>query len=354
VVFDLTDRWTLNAGVRYSDDEKKVNFDNTRVQNPSIVVQDDHVDYKAGLDFKVNDDLMIYGTYATGYRPSAYNSRPFQWTQVVSVGQEDADSYELGLKADLFDRRLRVNLAAFYIDYANRILPVAGTECPVLNDPPGPPVYSTVPPGTPDSSIDSVGNNCITATQVSRTNYQNGPAEIEGVELELMWRPTDALTLQGQFGMIDWSSDDIENCDFNFNGIPDPVEDPGTTCISDLPSQVPDQNWSVGMSYAFAMGAGGTLTPRVDVYGQSEICFGPVLAAGQALEDICDDGYELVNASLMWTSAEGEWTATLGLTNATDEEYILNSFPLTSFGQPHAEKQPGHPQEWFLTVQKNF
>jgi outer membrane receptor protein involved in Fe transport len=79
-----------------------------------------------------------------------------------------------------------------------------------------------------------------------------------------------------------------------------------------------------------------------------------VLAAGQALEDICDDGYELVNASLMWTSAEGEWTATLGLTNATDEEYILNSFPLTSFGQPHAEKQPGHPQEWFLTVQKNF
>ena len=117
VVFDLTDQWSFNAGVRYSDDKKNVDFDNTRVQNPNLEVAATHTDWMVGVNFKATDTTMVYGTAATGYRPSAYNSRPFQWTQVVAVGQEDADSYELGLKMDLFDRRLRLNLAGFYIDY---------------------------------------------------------------------------------------------------------------------------------------------------------------------------------------------------------------------------------------------
>jgi iron complex outermembrane recepter protein len=348
VVFDLSDRWTLNAGVRQSSDEKNVNFDNTRVQNPSVVVENDHFDWKAGVDFKPSGNLMIYGAVATGYRPGAYNSRPFQWTQVVAVDQEESDSYELGLKTDLFDRTLRANLAAFYVDYGTRILPVAGTECPVINDPPGPPIYATVDPSTPGAVTDSLGNVCLST--LPRTNYQNGPAEIEGVELELTWRPVPELTFQGQVGWLDWSSDDIENCDFNFDGVPDA----NSTCISDLPGQVPDLNWSVGASYAWDFGTAGTLTPRADVYGQSEICFGPVVASLATKDQLCDDGYELLNVSLMWASAESGWRATVGVTNATDEEYILNSFPLTSFGQPHAEKQPGRPSEWFLTLEKNF
>ena len=104
VVFDLTDQWSFNAGVRYSDDKKNVDFDNTRVQNPNLEVAATHTDWMVGVNFKATDTTMAYGTVATGYRPSAYNSRPFQWTQVVAVGQEDADSYELGLKMDLFDR----------------------------------------------------------------------------------------------------------------------------------------------------------------------------------------------------------------------------------------------------------
>ena len=348
VVFDLSDRWTLNAGVRSSEDEKNVNFDNTRVQNPSVVVKDDHFDWRAGLDFRATDSVMIYGSTATGYRPSAYNSRPFQWTQVVVVGQEDAESYELGVKADMFDRTLRANLAAFYVDYGHRILPVGGSECPVINQPPGPPIYLTVPPETPGAVTDSLGNVC--ASTLPRTNYQNGPAEIEGVELELAWRPVEEFTLQGQVGWLDWSSDDIENCDFNFDGLPDV----GVTCISDLPSQVPELNWSVGGSYAFGLGAAGTLTPRVDVYGQSEICFSPLINATSTKDDVCDDGYELVTASLMWASTDDGWRATLGMTNLTDEEYFLNSFPLTVFSQPTAEKQPGRPSEWFLTIEKDF
>jgi iron complex outermembrane receptor protein len=353
VVFDLTDQWSFNAGVRYSDDQKDVDFDNTRVQNPSLQVAATHTDWMAGVNWKATAATMMYATAATGYRPSAYNSRPFQWTQVVAVGQEDADSYELGLKMDLFDRTLRLNLAGFYIDYAHRILPVGGTECPVLNDPPGPPVYLSSPPG-PGTSLDSLGNNCLTVAQVSRTFYANGPAKIKGVELEMAWRPVEALNITGQIGKLYWESDDIDNCDFNFDGVPDP----GTTCINDLPPQVPDMNWSIGLSYGFALGEAGSLTPRVDVYGQTEICFGPAVPTSTVATDIrsqlCDDGYELVNASLIWASADNGWSATLGVTNATDEDYNYNSFPLTLFGQPTAEKQPAPPREWFVTIEKQF
>jgi iron complex outermembrane receptor protein len=340
-VYQLNDRWSTNFGVRYSEDEKKVNFNNTRVVNPAVLVEDDHTDWKIGLDWQASDSMMLYGSVSTGYRPGAYNSRPFQATQVVAVDQEESTAYEFGMKADFFDNTLRLNLAAFYTDWETRILPVAGTECPLLDLGP-PPVYLTVDPSTPGAVQDSLGQYCTTT--VSRTFYANSPGEVTGFEAEFAWRPLDPLMISGQIGLLDWKSPDIDNCDFNLDGIPDP----GAICTSDLPSQVPDQNWSLSASWDFDIANGSLLTPRVDVYGQTEICFGPATVNG------CVDGYELVNASLVWTSPQADWTAQLGVSNLTDEFYWLNTFPLTDFGQPTAEGQPGRPREWFLAVSRNF
>ena len=343
-VYGFNDQWSVNFGGRYSEDEKDVNFDNTRVQNPNVQVKDEHFDWKVGLDFKATDTILLYGSIATGYRPGAYNSRPFQATQVVAVGQEESIAYELGMKGDFFDNTLRTNLAVFYTDYSTRILPVAGTECPLLDLGP-PPVYATVPPNTPGAVQDSLGNWCFNT--VSRTFYANAPGEITGFEAEVAWAPVEGLLFSGQIGILGWQSPDIDNCDFNLDGVPDA----GANCISDLPSQVPDQNWSVSGSYDIPLGDYGMLTPRVDVYGQSEICFGPV---SNFPEQNCADGYEIVNAALIWTSREDYWTVQLGLTNLTDKNYWLNVFPLVNFGQPHAEAQPGRPQEWYLTFTRNF
>ena len=148
--------------------------------------------------------------------------------------------------------------------------------------------------------------------------------------------------------MLDWESDDIDNCDFNFDGHPDP----GTTCINDLPPQVPDMNWSVGLSYAIGLGGCGNFDTRVDVYGQSRDLFRSWVSPPR--RTACDDGYELVNASLMWASPREAGARRSGVTNVADEDYFLNSFDLTGFGQPYVSKQPARPQEWFLTVQRNF
>jgi iron complex outermembrane receptor protein len=344
-VYDFNDQLALTGGVRYSDDEKKVDFDNTRVQNPFLVVEDHHFDWKAGLDYKLNEDLLLYASAATGYRPGSYNPRPFQWTGVVAVDAEESLAYEGGFKSDWFDRKFRLNVAGFYTNYKTRILPVGGTECLVLNGPPGPPVYLTVPAGTIDTvtgmpvTADSIGNLCDTSVKLSRTFYQNGPADIWGAEVEATVRPVDALTITGAFGYTHWKSDDIQ----------------GNAAVQDdYPVYVPELNWTVSASYDIGMGNGSMLTPRVDVYGQSDICTTITFDTTEFPEAGCSDGYELVNVRLQWTSPEAKWIAAFGMTNLFDEEYFLNKFNLTAFGQPAAEGQPGRYREWYFTVGRNF
>ncbi len=330
-VTNFTDRLSMTLGVRYSDDKKDVAFDNTFVVTP-IHISDNHTDWRAGFDFKINDNVMTYVSAATGYRPPAYNPRPFTPAQAVAVGGEEMTSYELGLKADLFDRKLRTNIALFYSDYNKRIVPIGGTECI-------PPLVTATTPG---AILDSNGNYCLATT--SLTSYQQlTGAKIKGAEVELAWRPIEPLMFNGTFGYTDWSSPDIDNCDFNQDGLPDA----GITC-TDRPTYVPKFNWSAGASYDITFDGGSKLTPRLDAYGQSEICSSITSTLA------CADAYTLLNVRLQWTSPKGEWMAAAGGTNVTDEEYFLNIFDLTPFGQNTTEGQPGRPAEWYFEVSRKF
>jgi iron complex outermembrane receptor protein len=323
-VYDVTEQLALSVGFRWSDDSKAAQFDNSIVQ-ATLDSSEDRWDYKFGLDYQLTDDIMLYASTATGYRPQAVNPRPFQVTQFLPVDGEEAESYDFGIKGDFFDSRVRLNVAGFYIDYSQRIVPQGGTECTLI---PGTTTYDTVAPGTPDAVTDSLGNTCLATTSLTR--YVNEPGEILGVEIEGQWNPTDALTLSGVFGLIDWSSDDVINP------------------ISNAPVYVPEINWSASAFYEFNMNNGSTLTPRFDVIGQTDICTNSNTAAS------CSDGYELVNFRLEWASPGRDWTAAVGVTNLTDETYFLNKFDLQAFGQPTLEGQPGRPQEWYLTVRRNF
>ena len=334
--YDINERMTLTAGFRYSHDWKKVDFDNTRVVSPGVIVENSHFDWKAGIDYKWTDDIMTYFTASTGYRPGSYNPRPFQASQVVSVDQEESTAYEIGAKTDWLDNRLRLNVAGFYTDWSTRILPVGGTECPLVSFPPA--VYATVPAGTPGAVTDSIGNTCLPPV-VSRTFYQNGPGEIYGVEVEGTWNVTEALSLSGSYGLTKWHSSDI-------NGDP--------TILNKTPPYVPEQNWSLSASYGVPIDNGSTFTPRLDVFGQSEICSSNITTTAPIPGAGCAKGYVLLNGRVDWTSPSNDWNVAVGVTNLTNRQYYLNIFDLTIFGQPTAEGQPGHPREWYVTVRRNF
>ena len=331
-VYELTDQLSFTLGARYSKDDKDEQFDNSIVAT-SLSTSNNHFDWKAGADYKFTDNLLGYVSAATGYRPQSFNPRPFQRTQFVQVDGEEAKSYEMGMKADLLERKLRLNGAVFYVDYGKRIVAVPGVECTLLN-PTGtaPPIYNTVPVGTPGSVTDSLGNTCLSGNTTSRTFYQNFPGKIKGAELELAFRPIEPLTISGSFGYTDFTADDL-----NAPGV-----------VNDRPAYVPKTNWSVAAFYQFGLAGGATLTPRVDVYGQSEICTGITTKAS------CSEGYELANARVEWASAERSWTTAVGVQNLANKEYYLNKFDLSGFGQPTTEGQPGAPREWYLSVSRNF
>jgi iron complex outermembrane receptor protein len=75
---------------------------------------------KAGLDWRPNHDTMLYASWARGYRSGGFSPRAETAQFATTPFQpETVDSYEIGGKFDLFDRKLQLNLAGFVADYKN-------------------------------------------------------------------------------------------------------------------------------------------------------------------------------------------------------------------------------------------
>jgi iron complex outermembrane receptor protein len=69
------------------------------------------------MDYVPLDRLMLYAKYSRGQRAGGYNFRVTSSLTALPFDPETVDAYELGAKSDLFDRRLRMNLALFRTDY---------------------------------------------------------------------------------------------------------------------------------------------------------------------------------------------------------------------------------------------
>lgn len=122
----------LTAGLRYTSDHFN---DNVVLSNglspvlpPSPFQQRDSfskLTYRAILDTKLTPDILLYASYSRGFKSGGYNlSTPTQMIGAATVPAdvvkpEVLDSYEVGLKSDLFDRKVRFNIAGYHYDYSN-------------------------------------------------------------------------------------------------------------------------------------------------------------------------------------------------------------------------------------------
>lgn len=89
---------------------------------PSSLNQN-NVSWRVGLDWKARPDTLVYATIAKGYKAGGYTLTPAVLvSQMKPVTQESVVDYEVGLKTDLFDRRVHVDVAGFYYDYSNKQL----------------------------------------------------------------------------------------------------------------------------------------------------------------------------------------------------------------------------------------
>jgi iron complex outermembrane receptor protein len=114
----LDGKLELTGGLRYTYDKKDESEGTTSSIAPSVFLPErsntwHNVGYSASVSYQWTPGFMTYGRIASSYKAGGYN--PGDLT--VAYDPEKALSFEVGFKTDLFDRRLRLNMAAFHTRY---------------------------------------------------------------------------------------------------------------------------------------------------------------------------------------------------------------------------------------------
>jgi len=324
-IYHLTDAWRFTAGARISNDKKSDLNDNTIVVQ-SVSSSKTRFDWLVGSDYQFTPSMMAYVQAATGYRPPAFNPRPFQTSQFKPVSGESLTEYEIGFKNDFLDHRARVNLAFFYGDYKQHIVGASGLEC------------VTNPDGT------CVGGPTAPAV-VPLTAYVNAPAKLSGFEVDAQFRPVQDLLLTASTGYLHTSASAT-----TFQGVPYT----GLTPTGEF-GGVPKWTASASAQYTYTLPNGSTLSPRWDSYMNTRICeFAANSVTGYTALSSCAGGFVLHNVRLEYADKDRTWVAAAGINNVTNKFYWQDIFDLTAFGEPTIEGQPSAPRMWYLTVRRNF
>ena len=135
--YDVTDRLTLTAGVRYTDDEKDfrvLQFSAlwldlgipTFLADP-INVSDGQTSYEISANFAMTDESSLYARFANGFRAQTIQGRDVAFLETPTVATpETINSIEAGYKADLFSGRARINLGVFHYEVDDMQLSIIG------------------------------------------------------------------------------------------------------------------------------------------------------------------------------------------------------------------------------------
>jgi iron complex outermembrane receptor protein len=340
--FAVTDQLHLTAGARYTREDKNYTFNHFNplidIPNPVLDLRDvegrtsyDHIDWKAGLDYQWTPDVMTYLSATTGFRGGGFNPRPFTNLQISSYKPEKLTEFEIGVKSEWFDHRLRANLAGYYGLYRDVIVTSQRLDAT----------------GAPFTAPENVGS-----------------ADITGGEFELEATPAQGLTITYTAGLTNFKWKNLGNnqgCqDLGAAAIPEGTA-ANYNCISGNPGygdlNVGMAKWtsSLGVQYAIPLGDGGSLTPRVDAnyhsayYNNNYNLYDPD-GTGVAVTP----GMTLLNGRLTWESSDHRWSAAAFGTNLANKYYYQSFLDLRAFGEGQMSAQPGQPREWGITFRRNF
>ena len=340
-VLHIAEDLNLTGGIRYTDDRKTYDFNRFNLQGgpanpgqaplnglPALTYSGDNIDYKIGLDYRFSDQVMAYGQFSTGYKGGGINAKPFTAGQAIAFDPESIDSFELGVKTDLADNRIRLNVAAFYSRYHDIVLVNASGYC--------------APPETPANSV------CF----LSALPFNAGSAEIKGLEVETFIEPVDGLSLGGTLSYLD----------FDYTRL-DPAAVASAITLDNVPPLTPTWKASGGIAYEFDLPGGATITPRVDVDYTSRTYSDPANngfypAGFPVLPQFADvnpyliPGHTTVNARITFVSADEGWQASLSVKNLTNEYYWTNNFSFYFTGT--GQHVVAAPREWAITLRRNF
>ncbi|MEM8942579.1 MAG: TonB-dependent receptor [Pseudomonadota bacterium] len=348
VVYDVSDDFTLTLGLRYTWDDVKYkdavslihNLGGTPVASlvPYIYVPED-VAAGVALDinsvprvnqdestseltgrliaqYRIDDDTMVYGSYAAGYRAGTYNALAYQdVSQVFFVEPETVDAFEAGIKTRLLDGSLQINAAAFYYDYAGQQI----------------------------------------AQIVGATSFlRSADGEVYGAEAELSWQATDTLLLNASLGFLETEYDDQvlseDGANIGGNEFPNAPSVSGNISAQWRAWESQDAEFVV---YAEAQYMGEYWFDPFNNYNQSP-CDEPGPGQGTLLaspELACQNpSYWLFNARAAYSTQN--YSIAAWARNIADEGYYTYGLNLNAFFQDYLVR--GMPRSYGLEFRYNF
>jgi iron complex outermembrane receptor protein len=346
--FDLTETFELAFAARYDYEDREVsnkvpNADNSGLNgnlnnplfsgnpvplNPALVSNPDgipdrddsfsHFQPKVTLNWATSDDINLYASYGVGFRSGGFNSvgtedllnfwfntgygGPGELVDAELVVSDDYDkevstTYEIGLKSELLDGRLRLNAAVFRNDVEdNQFFEFFAGPFGLLR---------TV------TTIDEM--------------------YVQGFEADFQWLATEGLTFYGGIGMLDSEIEENKNRPLSEG--------------NDVP-QAPDTTGNLGAQWVLPISGNMNLVSRLDWQYVGETWFHtlqgeqtPTIwnflleAPGVFQQDFSKasrDAYDTLNLRI---GLEAEnWTVTAWGRNITDEEYLEEVIPAPEFG----------------------
>jgi iron complex outermembrane receptor protein len=269
------DRWTFTLGGRYTWDERKA----TRQRGDSFGtpyplesgnVDSDYFDPTAIVEFRWSELVSAYAKFTTAHRAAGFSTRSLTFDP---FDPEKLDAYEVGLKTELFDRRVRLNTALYWSDFT-------------------------------EMQVDLV-------TDVTRPDapmvFNAGESRIKGIEIDVTAVPFAGLELGANYAYTDATYEKVIH----------PVT--GVDETDNFQFAQPENAFSVYGTYTWDTAAGkpsATLAyswqddhPTID-FGSSNMY----------------PSYGLLDARIGWREIPlGSWSVDLGVwgKNLTDEDYTL-------------------------------
>jgi iron complex outermembrane receptor protein len=286
---NLTDRFRLIAGLRFTSDELSVNHQRVSpLTGPGIQpsfgpftasTSNDNLSGKAGAQFDLSDDSTAYATYSRGYKGPAYNvffNLTATGTNVIEA--ETADSFEVGLKNTLLDGRLILNLAAYYATYDN-----------------------------------FQANNPDLVAGVVVTRFTNaGTISTRGGELDFLFRPMADLNVSGGLAYTDAKVDQFK---LPTNGVITGVIPSGTTL-----AYAPRWKGSVAIDYRIRdVGPVDVILGAQGSFQSKQLSQFDANAAVRNVTTI--GGYGLVDLSVGIADREDRYQITAQVKNLFDESF---------------------------------
>lgn len=325
-----TEGMTITGGLRYTKEHKDYTFVRKNWSGGKLTdifgvgaldgtvanYNGSRVDWRLSVDYRFSPEVLAYATVSTGFKGGGVTARPFSRNQAVNgtFTPETLTAYEIGLKTDLFDRKVRLNLSGFVNDYKNIQLPLA--DCSVLDG---------VPIGTDPLPCAAIGNA--------------GDGKMWGVEAELSAHPVEGLDIDGTLSWIDGEWKRIGVTVGRSIQLADPIVTP---------------HWrgSFGIQYRIPVEGHGSLTPRFDLAYTGKQSIGR-LSGTRPLD--YNPSYAVGNARITWKNEGEDLAVSLEVQNLFDKYYFLPlRFQALYASAGTAYSNVGRPREWALSVSKKF